>query len=245
VAKVARVLACGVVLAALTGQASAQTGEAKADGGHNPRDLEGLWWPVMPQLPGGPPKPGEPPPIAPPPGGVAGLAGPALGGGATEEAEGSTLQCAPVFRLVGAGGGMSNLWVQSDTEIVMISEEGMDLARQIYLRGAHPSDLTPQPNGHSIGRWDGDVLVVDTIGFSKSNGEASDRHVVERFKKHGDDLVDEATVTEDGKTARTTLHARRRPDMHVWESVCEEGYQRFELRDGKVFDIGVPAEPKG
>ena len=50
----------------------------------------------------------------------------------------------------------------------------------------HPEDITPSYSGHSIGRWDGDVLVVDTIGFEpgviappvRHSGEL---HVIERF----------------------------------------------------------------
>jgi Family of unknown function (DUF6152) len=51
---------------------------------------------------------------------------------------------------------------------------------------AHPPDLAPSYAGHSIGRWDGDVLVVDTIGFEPGviapPVRNSDRlHIVERF----------------------------------------------------------------
>jgi hypothetical protein len=50
----------------------------------------------------------------------------------------------------------------------------------------HPASLTPSNAGHSIGRWDGDTLVVDTVGFTpgvlvpptKSSGKL---HIVERF----------------------------------------------------------------
>lgn len=50
----------------------------------------------------------------------------------------------------------------------------------------HPADLTPSYAGHSIGRWDGDVLVVDTIGFEPGVIAAPVRnsdqlHIVERF----------------------------------------------------------------
>ena len=54
----------------------------------------------------------------------------------------------------------------------------------------HPDDIVPSRAGHSIGRWEGDTLVVDTVGFSEGflvaggGGLAkhSDRmHAVERF----------------------------------------------------------------
>jgi hypothetical protein len=55
-------------------------------------------------------------------------------------------------------------------------------------RDAHPVDLEPTLQGHSIGRWEGDVLVVDTRGYAAHpEGHAFDlpsssrKHVVERF----------------------------------------------------------------
>lgn len=65
----------------------------------------------------------------------------------------------------------------------------MDIERTIHLNmTAHPGSIEPTLAGHSIGRWDGDVLVVDTIGFTPGRidrisdlmyGEGF--HVVERF----------------------------------------------------------------
>ena len=50
----------------------------------------------------------------------------------------------------------------------------------------HPSTVEPSRAGHSIGRWEGDVLVVDTIGFapgvlSPPILNSAELHVVERF----------------------------------------------------------------
>ncbi|HVY66108.1 MAG TPA: DUF6152 family protein [Gammaproteobacteria bacterium] len=59
--------------------------------------------------------------------------------------------------------------------------------RRIHLGlDKHPSGLVPSNAGHSIGRWDGDTLVVDTVGFTAGvlvpPTKSSDKlHVVERF----------------------------------------------------------------
>jgi Family of unknown function (DUF6152) len=50
----------------------------------------------------------------------------------------------------------------------------------------HPADITPSYAGHSIGNWEGDTLVVDTIGFeqgvlSPPTRSSSRLHIVERF----------------------------------------------------------------
>ena len=65
----------------------------------------------------------------------------------------------------------------------------MGLERTIHLNVTeHPPGITPSRAGHSIGRWENDVLVVDTVGFEpgilSADGRLphSDRlHVIERF----------------------------------------------------------------
>ena len=40
--------------------------------------------------------------------------------------------------------------------------------RTIYMDGrSHPTNLTPTYYGHSIGWWDGDSMVVDTVGYNE------------------------------------------------------------------------------
>ncbi|HUF74451.1 MAG TPA: DUF6152 family protein [Gammaproteobacteria bacterium] len=58
----------------------------------------------------------------------------------------------------------------------------------------HPADIEPSYSGHSIGRWEGDVLVVDTIGFEPGVIAAPVRHsdrlrVVERFSLDAETLA--------------------------------------------------------
>ena len=63
--------------------------------------------------------------------------------------------------------------------------------RAIWMNQQHPKDLDPTYMGHSIGKWDGDTLVVDTIGFNgkdfvdiDSSHRMSDAfHLVERYKR--------------------------------------------------------------
>ena len=66
-------------------------------------------------------------------------------------------------------------------------EYGRGLTRTVQMNAAkHPATITPSRAGHSIGRWDGDTLVVDTVGFAPGSLAGtvpnSDKlHVVERF----------------------------------------------------------------
>ena len=78
--------------------------------------------------------------------------------------------------------------VQKKDEVVL-KYGYMDFVRTIHLNQAeHPKKITPSTAGHSIGKWEGDVLVVDTIGFKPSvlipiSGlmHSHQMHVVERF----------------------------------------------------------------
>jgi hypothetical protein len=81
-----------------------------------------------------------------------------------------------------------NRITQSPTEIKMLYGS-MGLERTIHLdQREHPAGIAPSVAGHSIGRWENDVLTVDTVGFVPGILSADGRlphsgglHVVERF----------------------------------------------------------------
>jgi hypothetical protein len=66
-------------------------------------------------------------------------------------------------------------------------EYGAGLTRTVHMNmTAHPAKIAPSRGGHSIGRWDGDALVVDTVGFEPGSlagslPHSNRLHVVERF----------------------------------------------------------------
>jgi hypothetical protein len=58
--------------------------------------------------------------------------------------------------------------------------------RTVQMAAAHPANVAPSADGHSIGKWENDVLVVDTVGFSPgtllgTTPHSAQLHVVERF----------------------------------------------------------------
>jgi len=81
--------------------------------------------------------------------------------------------------------GTINRITQSANVIKM--EYGAGLTRTVHMNmTAHPANVAPSRAGHSIGRWDGDTLVVDTVGFEPGSlagsvPHSSKLHVVERF----------------------------------------------------------------
>jgi Family of unknown function (DUF6152) len=84
-----------------------------------------------------------------------------------------------------------------DNEVTMHFEaQGQNLERVIHMHEtAHPADVEPSLLGHSIGRWEGETLVVDTIAFTPHPHGAfawvasgPDKHLVERFTLAADRL---------------------------------------------------------
>ena len=91
--------------------------------------------------------------------------------------------------------------VQSPTYLVVLHEY-LHLYRVIPLDGSpHPPDPDPFWMGHSTGKWEGDTLVVDSIGFKESeiNGYRTTEslHVVERFKRPNLGTLEYEAVIED------------------------------------------------
>ena len=90
--------------------------------------------------------------------------------------------------------------------ILMIFEGATHIWREIHMDGRqHPSGdaLNPTYLGHSIGRWEGDTLVVDITNLDDStwlsdNGliHSDKTHVIERFRREGDTLHYEVSVED-------------------------------------------------
>ena len=83
--------------------------------------------------------------------------------------------------------GTINRITQSANAIRMEYGASPGLTRTVHMNlKAHPANIAPSRAGHSIGRWDGDTLVVDTVGFAPGSlagslPHSSKLHVVERF----------------------------------------------------------------
>jgi hypothetical protein len=90
--------------------------------------------------------------------------------------------------------------------IIAILIEQVDY-RVIYMDGrGHPEDILDYPEwmGHSIGRWEGDTLVIDTVGMRPETWidtaglEHSEKlHVIEKLQKTGPDALKWTITIED------------------------------------------------
>ena len=105
-----------------------------------------------------------------------------------------------------------------DEQIVMIRSQYFDQERTVYMDGReHPGVSERTHEGHSIGRWEGEVLVVDTTNFADNrspyqNGIPSgvQKHVVERYRLHEDGarLTVEFTLEDPEYIVERMTHTR-------------------------------------
>jgi hypothetical protein len=122
----------------------------------------------------------------------------------------------------------------------------------VRIDGTHPAkNLTPTWFGDTIGKWDGDTLVVDTIGFNGrtrldtiGHPHSAKMHVIERYTRtdlghiaYEITIDDPVTYTKPWKNTRTfTL----RPDWEIMEYSCEENNKDFF--EGHIKATGNPNE---
>jgi hypothetical protein len=121
--------------------------------------------------------------------------------------------------------------------------------RIIYMNGQpHPKNLSPSDYGHSIGRWEGDTLVVDTIGFNegfwmdRQGTPHTDRlHLTERFTRtDSSTLKYEFTVDDPGAyTAPWTsgILLRWSAGQELFEYICQDNNLAPELAVGQSDSI--------
>jgi hypothetical protein len=74
--------------------------------------------------------------------------------------------------------------------VVILFEGNLHSYRQIFINQSHPKEVDPTWWGHSVGKWEGDELVVDTVGFNGltwldlAGHPTSDKlHVTERYSR--------------------------------------------------------------
>jgi hypothetical protein len=135
---------------------------------------------------------------------------------------------------------------------VTIIIEAYTQVRHIYTDGRKlPEDPDPKFFGTSIGRWEGDTLVVETVGFSPITTIAagvphSDKmKIVERFRlADPDNMSIETTITDPvvlSAPYTTTANLRRHREWTITEYICEENNRNSVDSTGKAgIDITLP-----
>jgi hypothetical protein len=118
------------------------------------------------------------------------------------------------------------------THIFFLFEGNIHSYRQIFTDGRkHPADLDPTWYGHSIGWWEGDTLVIDTVGFNdrfwfdfRGHPHTEKLHTIERWtRKDYGTLENKVTIDDPGAYSRPftlTFVAQLRPGEELLEYIC-------------------------
>jgi hypothetical protein len=120
---------------------------------------------------------------------------------------------------------MREIEIGEDEIVIHFDNTGDHVLRAIHMGAEHPADVQPSRHGHSIGRWEGDTLVIDTIAFDPNPSglglnvpSSLGKHTVERLTLSDDRLrlryeatvEDPVYLTAPGTLAQQWDH---RPDL--------------------------------
>lgn len=146
--------------------------------------------------------------------------------------------------------------IQLPDRIVMLFEYD-HFYRQIFMDGrGHPKDMDPTWMGHAIGSWQGDSLVIDTVGFNDKtwldrvgHPHSEELHVVERIRRPDHNtLVDDITI-DDPKTYTKPWQGQKTwklsPGTDLLEDVCLDmgtDYNNYQKTLG-TSGTGMPGHP--
>jgi hypothetical protein len=127
--------------------------------------------------------------------------------------------------------------LQTPTHIFILFEGNIHSYRQIFVDGRkHPDDPDPTWYGHSVGHYEGQTLVVDSVGFNdkfwfdfRGHPHSEKLHTVERYTRTDlGTLVVETTIDDPTYYTRpftTSFSARLRPGEELMEYICQENEQ--------------------
>lgn len=130
--------------------------------------------------------------------------------------------------------GVEFLQVPESQRVFIVDIGGPHTFRVVYMDGrSHPHDLVPSSYGHSVGHWEGDTLVVDTVGFSerfwldRTGLPHTERlHTVERFTRTDFTTIKYEILLDDPNVYTRSwsggFDLRWTPDTEVFEYICQD-----------------------
>lgn len=132
--------------------------------------------------------------------------------------------------------------LQVPGRLIMVFESN-HYFRQIYVDGrAHSTDASPTWLGDAIGKWDGSMLVVDTVGFNDKtwldtfgHPHSEALHLVERLQRAKKDvLTDDITMTDPKAYTKpwvSHLIFDLEPGWNIQEEICEDNLNFKDLQN--------------
>ena len=148
--------------------------------------------------------------------------------------------------------GMEFLDLPEQKRIIIVGVGGPHTWRTIYMDGrAHPKDLDPTFSGHSVGHWEGDSLVIDTVGFNEKFWLTREGipltehlHLIERFTRTDHDTLKyEATVDDPGAYSKAWTGGwliNWMPGEELYEYVCQDNNRDVKHMYGGAREGGTP-----
>ena len=174
---------------------------------------------------------------------------PSFGPHSFEDSNDPAYACLPPgpTRLYAFGGAEMQIAEVPGRVIILFGRD----VRQVYTDGReHPKNLQATWMGHSIGHWEGDTLIVDTVGIKDKNWidrmghtHSDQLHVVERFRRTDANTLNLDMTLDDPKaftkswTAQRTFRLRPASDRMV-ERFCEE------IFENETFGVTAILPPK-
>lgn len=130
--------------------------------------------------------------------------------------------------------GLATSIRQMDGEI-LIYHESMDVTRTVHMNmDAHPTDIEPSDMGHSIGRFEGGTLIIDTAGFSAGVLRGSTLHTNQMT------MVERLSIQED--TGRLLISWI--VDEPIYYSELLTGSQQLQSTDKEIIRYDcIPGTP--
>jgi hypothetical protein len=138
--------------------------------------------------------------------------------------------------------------VQTDTHVMILNEMNHD-ARVVRLNAEHLPATVRKWMGDSVGRWEGDTLVVDTTNFREQPAlmaAGPDLHVVERFTRRDDGSLLYSFTVEDPAWTEPWQGEYVWPatEQRVYEYACHEGNYALGgiLRGARLLEADARSE---
>jgi hypothetical protein len=152
-----------------------------------------------------------------------------------------TVGCTPIpLPMVAMLAMLRTIDVRDDRVVMKIDSDGSDATRTIHLDLAeHPANVEPSLFGHSIGRWEGDTLMIDTVAFTPHRigigfgvPSGARKHLIERLTLTADrlQLRYELTVEDPEYLTTPAMHTAmwdHRPDLTPGPACDPANSERF------------------